>query len=130
MLPGSGSGEVTGIFDDHRDTRHVCALARYLMSLPGNACVPVAARAEGKLDPFPWPTPPEIPVESRFWHYRLSCIDQLCRKVAGLDLWCAESDSDHRRKALRFPSNKIEYEMTVSVHDQNGGINGCTRADK
>jgi inosine-uridine nucleoside N-ribohydrolase len=42
-------------------------MVRYVLRMAGREDVPVAAGAQGKLGPSPWPMPPGLEPESDFW---------------------------------------------------------------
>ena len=67
MLLRWGGVEIAGISTSTEIGGKRAAMARYVMRRAGNDSVPVAAGAEGKLGPSPWPILPEIPAESLFW---------------------------------------------------------------
>ena len=67
MLLRSSGVEIAGISTSTEIGGKRASMARYVMRLANNNTIPVAAGAEGKLGPSPWPIVPELPAEQLFW---------------------------------------------------------------
>ena len=67
MLLRSSGVEIAGISTSTEIDGKRAAMVRYVMRLADNNTIPVAAGAEGKLGPAPWPMVPELPAERLFW---------------------------------------------------------------
>lgn len=67
MLLRSSGVEIAGISTSTEIGGKRAAMARYVMRLANNNTIPVAAGAEGKLGPSPWPIVPALPAERLFW---------------------------------------------------------------
>src|SRR5215813_8093058 len=67
MLLRWSRAEIVGISTSTEIGGKRAAMARYVMRLANNNSIPVAAGAEGKLGPSPWPIMPELPAERLFW---------------------------------------------------------------
>jgi len=67
MLLRSSGVEIAGISTSTEIGGKRAAMARYVVRLANNNSIPVAAGAEGKLGPSPWPILPELPAERLFW---------------------------------------------------------------
>jgi inosine-uridine nucleoside N-ribohydrolase len=128
MLLRSSGVEIAGISTSTEIGAKRAAMARYVMRVANNNSIPVAAGAEGKLGPSPWPILPGLPAERLFWPDGLELVRGRPGEV--IDLLDANIDRGATVIAIGPLTNLAAYEAirpgrlaTVPVFICGGWIN-------